>query len=336
MTSMPEILASAQDPNPPPLWRRALWAFAAALLSFHFALTLQHNATPYLDAQAYTHYEAKRPYQYRLLMAPVMGALMRSFEAPAPKALLAKLPSFVATPEAASYLLINAVALGMSCFLMAAIARLVIGAGRPTQLALAIYLALVYLYLCLNPNLAFILPYDVPALALSQACLLCLLTRRRLALYVLFALAVLNRETVFLVIIFLAAKAGFEPALRRRALIHIVGLSVVWLAIKVALLLRFAGLDSDEGLRLAYNLRTIAKPWQWPALLPILASFGLAAWSLRATPRQREWAVTGCIGFVLVFAVGQITETRAFADLMTYFAIAIAQGLWFAKRPPPA
>lgn len=310
-----------------------LWLIASVLLAFQFALNLQQNGKTFLDANLYTHFVEKRPYQYRALMAPVMAGLIQAFSTPSAHRVLAKLPVYVSTSTAAAYVAINAVSFAASCLIIVAIARKVLGPGRDAvAVTVAIYIGMAYFFFCLNPNVAFILPYDVPALALSQACLLCVLTRRWRWLYPLFLLATLNRETSFLIVVFMAAVAfgGGGPD-RRDAVRHITLLCGLWLLVKALLYYRFSGLPSDEGLRLTYNLHSLIKPWQWPALFPLLASLTLSAWSLRDVPAEtRAWGLTGIIGFLLLFVVGTMTETRAFADLLVFFSMAI--GIWLNQR----
>ncbi len=303
------------------------WMLLAVLLAFHFALCLQQVGRTYLDADAYTHFHEKRPYQYRVLMAPVMGVLIELFSSPAARAVLARLPTYLWTPDAAAYLAINVVAFSASCGLMVAIAREVFRETTHVRIAVALYIGMAYFFFCLNPNVAFILPYDVPSMAFAQACLLCYLKRRWGLLYPLFAVATVNRESVFLVIAFIAIDGLLQRSIRR-IVVPVVVLSAIWLAVKVGLYVALSHLPTDEGTRIGYNVHALLKPWQWPALLPLMACFATTAWSLlRGRPAHPAWAVTGCLGFALIFVVGQVTETRAFADLLVFFTFAIAQWL---------
>ena len=304
-----------------------LWLLGLVLLAFHFGLVFMENGRVHVSMDDYTRFEAKRPYQSRTLMAPVMRGLIEVYSMPAPKAFLTRLPTYISTPVLASFLTVVVVAFMVSCCCMVGITRKILPRAPQRQLAMGLYIAVLYLFFTLNPNVAFILPYDIPSLALSQACLLCILYGRWTWLYPLFVLGTLNRETSFLVVVFLAARAAMHPQLIRRTIPHVVALSALWIAIKICLHIAFSHLATDEGLRLSYNFGILAKPWQWLALLPVLTCFGLSLWSLRFRLPQPEWALTASVGFVMIFIVGQVIETRAFGDLMVYFAIGIAQWL---------
>lgn len=303
------------------------------LIAAHFSLNLQQNGRTFLDAAAYVGLHEKLPYQYRVLMAPALGALIDVLSLPAASELTRRLPSYIAAAEPAAYFTINTLAIMLSCLLMRAIVRRSLPDRTAARTAIAAYVAMAYLFFCLNPNVAFILPYDTVGLVLSQACILCILGGRRWVLYPLFALATVNRETSLLVIVFLLARAAFgggtpgvAAALRQRRVWQpALLLSFIWLAIKAVLYVRFAGLPSDEGLRIHANLMTLGRPWQWPAVLPVIACFVLSLRSFARLRDGREWPFVGCLGFMMLCTVGQLIETRVFGDLMVYFSIAVAR-----------
>jgi hypothetical protein len=133
----------------------------------------------------------------------------------------------------------------------------------------------------------------------------------------------LNRETIVLVPIAIAVH-GLTSGNRRRELALAGLLLVIWAGLKLWLGSQFSHLPSEEGLRLAYNFSALGKPWQWPAIfaLPFLAILSARAALRRDT--GFPFAITDLVGFALLFAVAQITELRAFGELIPYLALALA------------
>lgn len=322
------------DPRRSPVRRLAL-LLLAALVSAHFALTLARAAHPFLDVAAYAGFTAPRPFQYRLLMAPVLGGLTDLLRGPGLAPLLRDLPGWIAPADSLALAAINALAFLAALLVLWPLALRVHAGSRPLAAAsTALFVALSYLFFCLNPNLSFALPYDVPALAFT---LLALLLHRKgwwPALVLVFALGTLNRETILFVPVAIAVGA-LLPGGRRRDLAGAAGLVAVWIAIKAALAAHFAHLRSEEGLRLAYNLAELARPWQWPAIFILPLLFGLAAREALRRPPTLDLLLTALAGGALLFALGQITETRAFGELIPYLALGLAPMVqrWLAPLP---
>lgn len=316
---------AASDPVPNVRgWPARMAALAlAALVSAHFSLTLMHAATPFLDTRQWLDLAADRPFQYRVLMVPVMRGLIDTIGVAAP-GFVAGLPPFVGTPELLAYAVLNAVACLAAMFSFGFLLKRLYAPGDPARaIAAALFMALLYLFFCLNPNLAFILPYDVPAIAFTVGCLCLWRAGKWLFLILFFALATLNRETIVLVPVTIAAHA-LAAGRGRRELALAAALFAVWIALKVWLAWQFSHLPSQEGLRLGYNFATLAKPWQWPAIfaLPILA--GLTAKAALRRDEGLGFALTALAGWMMFFAAAQITEFRAFGELIPYLALALA------------
>lgn len=313
--------------DPPPnvrSWPARIAILAlAVLVSAHFSLTLMHAATPFLDTGQWLDLAADRPFQYRLLMVPVMRGLIDTIGAAAP-GFVASLPPFVGTPELLAYAALNAAACFVALGSFWCLLNRLYAPGDPAQaIAASLFLALLYLFFCLNPNLAFILPYDIPAIAFTTASLCLWRTGKWLILVPFFALATLNRETIVLVPVAIAIHA-FSTGGDRRELALAAVLLALWIAVKFWLAWQFSHLPSEEGLRLGYNFATLAKPWQWPAIfiLPLLAGF-----TIKAALRKDEglvFALTALAGGAMLFAVANITEIRAFGELIPYLALALA------------
>lgn len=316
-------------------WRTALILLLAALLSVHFAMMVAKGTSLFLDTAAYTGFTAKRPFQYRLLMAPVLDALIHFH--PVAAGLGPQLPAYLARPDQLAYAVINAAAFFIALLALWPLALRVHGGDRAlAALSTALFVVLAYLFFCLNPNLAFALPYDIPALAFTLLSLLLYRHGWWAALFALFALATLNRETILFVPIAIAIRA-LLPGGNRRDLFGVAGLVLVWVAIKAALAIRFAHLPSEEGLRLGYNFAELAKPWQWPAIFVLPLLFALAARAAMRRDHACDLALAALVGGTILFAVGQLTETRAFGELIPYLALCLAplvQG-WLAPLSSP-
>ena len=164
-------------------------------------------------------------------------------------------------------------------------------------------------------------------MALTQLCIIAVLRRHWLLLMTAFAIATVNRETIFVVDIFLFVRWGLgagRPADIKFAVI----LAAEWVAIKLGLSLALTGHHSGATvaqLTLGYNLTTILKIWQWPNIFALFVPVILSIWLLKSTNgrEQRSWAITYLIGFSLIFLVANVTEHRAFGDLIAFAVVTI-------------
>jgi hypothetical protein len=190
--------------------------------------------------------------------------------------------------------------------------------------AYLLFVALTYFWFVLNPGLSFLLPYDLPALAFCVASLLCVLRRRWYLLLAIFILATLNRETSYLTVIFLLIRWWLGCKKGGAALLLAGVLAAIWLALKVALVWWFWPESGAliSALRIDYNLATVAKPWQWPTLWPLILPIAVSAcgWRVAVT---RPWALTVLAGFLSLFCVANITELRAYGDLIPFVTVAM-------------
>ena len=76
--------------------------------------------------------------------------------------------------------------------------------------------------------------------------------------------------------------------------------------------------------RIADNLAEFLKPWLWPSLLLNFIPFVILTVFLTGRLRNhREWHLTAVVGYVALFPVGMVTEFRAFADLIGFFAMSL-------------
>ena len=304
------------------------------LVAAHFALNFARLGTPFLDLEKFIAGSERFPYQYRALTAPVYSFLLKAFATFDLGRALPHFPDYLASAEAWAYFVVAWAAFLVALQLFRRISTDLF-AGPAAAAAYFLFLALSYLWFVLNPGLNFLLPYDLPALAFGAASLLCVLRRRWTLLCAVFVLATLNRETSYLIPLLLLVRwyLGDEG---RRALFVAGILSALWFALKLALIGWYwpaSGALVITELRIGYNFAILAKPWQWPALWPVILPVALGAWGCRV-PAARPWAISVIIGFVSLFCVANLTELRAYGDLIPFVALAVIAGTMPQPKPP--
>src|SRR5262249_23690976 len=148
------------------------------------------------------------------------------------------------------------------------------------------------------------------------------------AVALVFQFTTLNRETSFIVVIFLTSRIllGLEPR-RMRALLTVVALTVIWIVLKVGLAFFVTGRGSFTifNLKPLTNVTILLKPWQWPNLIPLGLPFAVCTYVSLSAPRRTalSWAGTYLLGFFALFMVAEITEHRSYADLIGFSVISI-------------
>ena len=195
---------------------------------------------------------------------------------------------------------------------------------------LVVYMA--YFHFPMAFGLNFFLPYDLPSLLFFCGCIYSVICRRMALFYVFFVLGTFNRETICMTTLFLAIWRWDEMKQRIGVLVlsgHILTQAALWIAIKLYLSHLFAANVADTAhasfyYKLAYNLRTIVKPQQWPVLLSV---FGF---TLPVTLAWRKWIQNAAMErelfllpawFAVMMMVGVIIEIRVFSELISYMAL---------------
>lgn len=297
-----------------------------ALLAANFAMNFSKIGVPFLDIQAYIAGNEATPFQWRCLMRPVFRVLLATFD-PTFIAHLPKLtPEFLKDPLRLSYFLVNG-----SCIYMAMVfhwlaARAHFLERNSANLSTLVFALVCYFVFVLNPNLGYLLPYDIPALALGGAGIWLVLSGRYLVATLMFPIAVLNRETAFMVPVLLACMAIRGQA-DKRAWPHVAVMLLSWVVVKWALAQAFKGAAEGSEIKLFYNVVTSIKPWQWPALLPLLFMVVVSARAALSSERERAIGTAAVAGFVALAVVAVIVETRAFGDLAHLFALCMSAAL---------
>src|SRR5262249_7057946 len=122
-------------------------------------------------------------------------------------------------------------------------------------------------------SVPFSFPYDPLSMMFLGWGLYFVLTDKFWWLLPLFAVATWNRETtVFLILARGAVAVSRDGGWRLRAakmrdVLEIAALCVVWVAVVLALHHKYAGNPTEAGSRITHNLRNLASPVLWPAIL---------------------------------------------------------------------
>ena len=311
--------------------------------AFHYSLN-----SSFLKLPLYTRGLERTPYQYRVLTMVVFRILMQS-------RLTLRLASHLSFLQYDPYMMVlTGIAffgmLGALLVTRLTIARLT-GDGIYAFWA-ALLLALMS-YMQLASNGSFTLPYDVPSLFFFSLGIYLILSRRLWGYYLMFPLAVLNRETACFISVFFVVwewvrLAKSDVAIKSRLLRiapHALIQATIWIAIKMALAKAYAHNPVEVGsvagglfnTMLGYNLHEIMKPQQWPVLLSV------CGFSLPFLFLQRRWvrcdglyyacAIILPVYFVGMMFVGVIIELRIFTEWIPLVVPAIALIVHNRLRP---
>ena len=323
------MLTSQRDKLP----RTFIAALFDLLVAAHFALNFTRLGAPFLDLEKFIAGSERFPFQYRILTAPIFAFLLRIFADFDFGSALPHFPDYLASAEALAYFAVIWASFFIALLLFRKISAEVF-AGPAAMASYFLFLALSYLWFILNPGLSFLLPYDLPALAFCAASLLCVLRGRWYLLGAVFVLATLNRETSYLIVLLLLVRwyLGYD---RSHALLVAAILGGLWLVLKLALVFWFwpaSGGLIISAVRIGYNFATLAKPWQWPTLWPLILPVAVCVWGCRIAA-ARPWAITATVGFLSLFCVANITELRAYGDLIPFVVLAMIAVIAHRQRP---
>lgn len=199
-------------------------------------------------------------------------------------------------------------------------------------------------------GLTYILPYDVPSLALFCVAVWLILSQRYWTLLPIFFLGTLNRETFCFITIFLALytwfalqqKIGEHKAFSqwlRTIAPHVVLQTIIWVGIRLWVNHHFAHnlQDSDTGtglfsVHLKKNLRSTLNPMQWPLFLSLFGFtlplfFCCYRW-IADRALAKSAAILFLLWLVLMMLVGVVVEVRIFDELTSFLAPIIGLILW--------
>lgn len=298
----------------------ALFIFICALMSAHFAMIFCRVGADSVNMHDYIAGKLDTPYQWRCLMMPVFQFLLDSLT-PERMAHLPRLtPPFLKDPIRLSFFLVNSISMFIAMLTHTAAAQALFKSVVHARLSTFVFTTVAYLVFILNPNLPYILPYDIPALAFGGAGAWLVLSGRYLTACVLLPFAVLNRETAFMTPLLLLCLL-LRGHIDKRGWPYLIVMGLIWLAVKLLLVRMFSHNGDASEFKLTHNLITLIKPWQWPALLPLLA---MALLSIRAGFQPGRINAVGLatgLAFSALLVVAAIAETRAFGDLIQLSAL---------------
>lgn len=309
----------------------------AGLMSIHFATNFSKDGTPFLNITAYIAGTENTPYQWRCLMQPVFGALMGWLDAD----FIAKLPKltplFLKDPLRLTYFFVNSASMLLALVFHRMAAWALFKDARMANASTLVFLLACYFIFVLNPNLGFLLPYDIPALALGSLGLYLLLSGQYIAACVLMPIAVLNRETAFMMPLTLACMI-LRGRASRQAWPFVLVMLVEWTLVKVGLSQVFKGGSHSATVFLTffYNLGILLKPWQWSNLLPLLLMVSIGARAALSMQKVNALGMAATVGFIALAVVGVIVETRAFGELLHLQALCMTSAMWAYARHRPS
>jgi hypothetical protein len=319
-------------------WRTAVWVGFTLGICLYFALSYNVQAD-FLDLPAYTQGLEKTPYQYRALMMyvfrllihlPVTMALARHAEH-------MHVPDQFKKPEQLAQILVVMVSLFVAVLATAGTLKKLTGDRIFSRWMSLLLVYVAYFNLIHIWGLTYTLPYDVPSLMFFCVGIYLVLTGRDWFYYLVFPIAVLNRETIcFLTVFFLVwkwqelkardGKVTTQDALRLAG--HALAQAAIWLGVKLWLAHRFAANQYDLGAhptnppvvgRVMINIHMLLSPQQWPIYLSVFGFLLPVLWL------QRRWignegiywscAVLFPLWFAGMFLMGLIPEIRVFSEL---------------------
>ena len=275
-----------------------------------------NEESPYGTLAMLAEGKAYRPYQYRVLV-PWMAAVLHD----------------AGLPLRASFGLLEAVAALAAYGAFRFFLRPYIGRAR-TRAAAALFL-----FVPLTLNLAtgyrynaILFPWDTASVAFFTLGL-ALLERRAWGLYYpLFVVATFNRETTcFLVVCYVLAALGEERP--RRIALHAAAQTALWVAIKGALYVRYAGNEilgrGDTGLFVNQLERSFGILFSVPGPVYLVLAMGglwLVVLLLRrwiGDPRVGRLARFVPVFLVGMVGVGELMEVRIYSELLPLTTLAV-------------
>ena len=329
----------------------ALWTIALLFICAHFAIFYATDHKHSFSLSTYATGLDGNPFQYRALTGWVIHYVAR-FEFLGRFA--GHLPTASWTPSIYDviFLLLSLVMLvGATVATRLSLVTLTNNRGFSRWASLlTIYMAYFTLLLGYSNNHTY--PYDLTALFFFCLGVSLVLARRLWIYYPVLVLAVLNRETACLLILFFSicewvSDASLSPVQRVRKMApHLLAQGAIVFGLFFGMYLTH--LHSRNGIepsglawllwKLPYNLREIAKPWFWPLylstagfLLPVIA---FQFRRIRERRIELACALLLPVWFLALMVFGVILEIRIFSEMISIESLAISLIAlhWFEDR----
>ena len=340
-------------------WRTVIWVMFTLGICLHF--TLAYNLElDFLDLKAYMQGAEKTPYQYRILMMYVFQLLATKHVVItlAQHTQQMHVPAEWQKPQKLVQIGVAMVSLFGAVLATAGTLTKLTGDRIFSRWMSLLLIYMTYANLAPGWGLGYSFPYDTPSLMFFCLGVYLVVSGKDWLYYVLYPIAVLNRETIcFLTIFFVIWKwqelrtgegrVTGKDALRLAA--HGLAQAAIWIGLKVWLAHRFAGNIYDYGSivttprvvgRVMLNLHELVRPQQWPAFLSVFGFLLPVVWL------QRRWIQNGGIywglkiliplWFVGMFFMGLLPELRIFSELSSLLTPALGLIVYHRFRPVPA
>ncbi len=351
--------ASVWFGEPKSRWRTIAWVMFTLGICVHFALAYNLELD-FLDLNAYMLGVERTPYQYRILMMYVFRLLATKHAV----IVLAQHTQQMHVPQEWQKPQ-KLVQIGVS--LVSLFGAVLATAGTLTKLTgdriFSRWMSLLLIYMTyanLAPGwgLGYSFPYDTPSLMLFCVGIYLVVSGRDWLYYLLYPIAVVNRETIcFLTIFFLIWKwqelrAQEGKSTRRdvlRLAAHGLAQAAIWIGLKTWLAHRFAANVYDYATivtnprvigRILMNVHQLVRPQQWPVFLSVFGFLLPVVWL------QRRWIRNpgiywGCkilipLWFVGMFFMGLLPELRIFSELSSLLVLALGLIVYHRFVPVPA
>lgn len=319
--------------------RAAMSGIAYLLIGMHFSLTYCGFASPFLKLDQYLNYQAKLPFQARVLPALVYNAIPG----------INSLPNYAFGRSVPAHLMLYFVAQTLACVLLSvALLRHILRqhmACHPItrEIATLALFASIYFSYVVGYEFKYFLPYDLPSLAFWVLIIWLAYERRLLWLAPTFALATLNRETTLLLIPCVVGLLRLHQGLSwRTSLIWGAGLLVIWGACKAGLYLALDG-NAREGNGLAVltftkNLSFLINPLHWPQMLSACAFLFIPfflQWRRITEPSHVVFKWTVALTLAVLMVTGLFIEVRIFGEVGVLIILCLSGVLNRAMAIPP-
>ena len=319
-----------------PLVRWVLYAFATLQFIRFYVVSTRF----YLHLPAYLSGHERLPFQERVLPIVLMWPINHSAALMQALATRGHDPetASAATPQTVAFYLLSLVAFSIAGLFATKLYRAVTSNGILSPLVYPIFLVIALWTYVIHIDANYSYPYDMPALAFFTAGLYFIYTRHFVALLGVMFFGTLNRETtLFLIGIYMIDAASRPSAeatsslrgrfdLRALPWLRVFALVGIWLAVKITLVLYFAGNSNAENYNRVIENVFRLKLRLLPSLLNICAYLLPVVWIYRRNLRPVRFANYLYIlplWFAIMFYTGVILETRIYGELSAYVAVAI-------------
>jgi hypothetical protein len=358
-----ETISTGRSPvwfgEPKSRWRTIGWVVFTLGICVHFALAYNLELD-FLDLKAYMLGTERTPYQYRILMMYVFQLLATKHAV----LTLAQhmqhmhVPAEWQKPQKLVQIGVSMVTLFGAVLATAGTLTRLTGDRIFSRWMSLLLIYMTYANLAPGWGLGYSFPYDTPSLMFFCLGLYLVVSGKNWLYYILYPIAVLNRETAcFLTVLFVIWKwqelrAGEGGVTRKAALrlaAHGAVQAAIWVGLKIWLAHRFAGNVYDYPTivtnprvigRILLNLHELVRPQQWPVFLSVFGFLLPVVWL------QRRWIQNPGIYWsckiviplwaVGMFFVGLLPELRIFSELSSLLTLAIGLIVYHKFSPAPA